>query len=513
MPKQNSIAKNTVLLYVRTFVSMIVGFITARVVLEALGQVDYGVYSVVGSVVGALTFLNGSLSASTSRYLTVAIGKGKQEVVDQTFSAALNMHLALGLVLAIILETGGVWFLYHKLNIPASQLHAAFWVLQFSIISMIIGFTSVPYGAALISHENMGVYAYMSLGDAAFRLAIAYTIKWVGGHVLVLYAGLGLGASVVMQIIYRAYALRYYPECRFRWVKDKALYKSMLSYSGWDLFGNCAVMCQTSGLNVLMNIFFGPIVNTARALSGSIQNAVVAFVGGFTTASRPRVIKYAAVENYKDMYALTFKTAKVAYFLFFMLALPVFIEVHFLLTAWLGHNYPPETPLYTRLILGTAMVSTLHSCYLMCFHGIGKIRLGNLINGILMILTLPASWLAFKCGAASYWGLAIPLIVNALCHCIGWFIVHSYAPFPLCELLSSVYVPILCVSALSCVAPAFLEAGMSPGWVRLICVAAASEAVFLPCAYFIGFTRTERKDYVNPVIERAWHKIFKRKTT
>lgn len=507
----NSIAKNTLLLYVRTFIIMIVGLFTARVVLEALGQVDFGVYDVVASVVGAMLFLNWSLSGGTTRFLTVALARGDRAVLEQTFSASLNLHIALAVLMAIVMETGGLWFLYHKLNIPASQMHAAFWVFQFSILSMMLTFTQVPYEAVLISHENMRVFAYLGMADAALRLIIAYSIKWVGGEVLVLYAFLTFAAYLLMQTSYRLYAKRHYPECRFRMVHDKKLYKKLLGYSGTDLIACVASISQTYGLNILMNIFFGPLVNTARALSLNIQKGVTSFVTGFTTASRPRVIKYAGVEDYEAMYTLAFRTGKIAYFLFLMVALPIAFDMRFVLTVWLGPNFPPETPLYSLIIIGTAMVTVFHSSYMMCFHGIGRIRTGSMVSAALSLITLPLAWVLFRCGAPSYWGLLLPLISAAMYHVAGWMIIHGYAYFPYSRILRTVYLPALGVTLLSVLLPGLVVQTVAPGWGRFLLVLASAECVMLPAAYYLGFTREERDTFVRPVALRFLRKLTGRR--
>lgn len=501
------IAKNTMMLYFRTFITMIVGLYTSRVILHALGETDYGVYNVVGGIVGMIGFLNGSLSGASSRHLTFAIGQNDRERLKKLFSAALNLHFLLAAVIVIFGETVGLWFLYNKLVIPPDQMNAAFWVLQFSIITTVFSITAVPYNASLISHENMSVFAYMGLYDVFSKLAIAFMIEYIGSDRLFYYALLLMLNSIVSIMIYRFYAIRHYPECRFRMVKDKSIYKSITGYSLWDMLGNISVVCQGEGINILLNMFFGPIANTARAISYQLQTGVTVFVNSFTTASRPRVIKYCAEGDYKDMYKLTFITGKISYFLVFMLALPVLFEVRFILKIWLGDVVPPETYSFTIVIIVTALMQTFHTAYLMTFHAIGKIKTGNLICGILRIMALPASYVALKLHAPAYSVFVIILVINTICHGISWRIVYGYIKFDVRQLLNTVYIPCLGVSLVSVALTGIVSYLMPDNTLRFFTVCIISEAVFLPAAYFIGFTNAERDSIIKPILRKIRAKI------
>ena len=356
-----TIAKNTVFLYVRMLVVMAVTFFTARVILKSLGATDYGIYNVVGGVVTMLGFLNSALSASTSRFLTYELGVGDTEKLKNTFSASLNLHIAIALLVLIIGETLGLWFFAHKLVIPEDRMTAAFWVYQFSIITTMVNFTQVPYSATLISHENMSVYAYVGLYEAFMKLAIAFVIMYSPIDRLIFYGFLLMANTVTIQLFYRYFTKRRYDECRFRFVKDKSLYKTLIGYSGWDLFGNLASVCQNQGVSIVLNLFFGPLVNAARAIAVQIQTAVKMFTRNFMVAVRPRVVKNFAENKYDEMYGLTFTAIRLSLVLMMALVLPLLFETDFVLKIWLDEGYPPETALFARIILISAFFDTTFS--------------------------------------------------------------------------------------------------------------------------------------------------------
>ena len=275
----------------------------------------------------------------------------------------------------------------------------------------------------------------------------------------------------------------------------------------WDMLGNISVICQGEGINILLNTFFGPIVNTARAISYQILNGVTVFVGGFTTASRPRVIKYCAEGDFERMYKLTFITAKISYFLVFLLALPIMFEINFILRIWLGDMVPSETSTYTIIIMITALMQTFHTAYLMSFHAVGRIKTGNLICGTLRIMALPISYVALRLDAPSYSVFIIILIINAICHFISWRILYGYVRFDVSLMMKSVYMPCCIVTAFSVIVPTLICAIMSDSVVRFIIICITSELIFLPAAYYIGFSKSERQSIIQPLIEKLKTKL------
>lgn len=479
-------------LYIRMMVVMVVALYTSRVILNTLGATDYGIYNVVGGIVTIVGFLNGALGGSTSRFLTFALGEGNEKKQKNTFGAALNLHICVALLVLFIGETIGLWFFYEKMIIPEERMTAAFWVYQFSIITTMVAFTQVPYNASLIAHEKMSIYAYVGLYEAISRLAIALLIAVSPIDKLVFYGLLLLINTVAVQMFYRWYAVKHFVECRFSLVYDKALYKQLLGYGGWDLFGNLAVVCQGQGVNLLLNVFFGPIVNAARAIAFQIQGAVMHFITNFMTAVRPQVIKNYAEGNVDRMYKLTFYTSKFSYMLMLALVVPICYEISFILKLWLGDSVPSETALFAVIVLITYTWRTFHVAVLMPYHAIGKIKTGNVTIGSLMIASLPIGYLLFEIGCPAYSVFLVILAIEVVSMFAIWWLIHTYEYFPYRLLFTKVLIPSGIVTLLTLVLPTCILFFLEDGWIRFCLILIASEASLGLSALFVGLNKDER---------------------
>lgn len=486
------IAKNTIFLYIRMMVVMLVALFTSRVILNTLGATDYGIYNVVGGIVTIVSFLNSALGASTSRFLTFALGEKNIQKQKSTFGACLNLHIGIALLVLILGETVGLWFFYEKMVIPEERMVAAFWVYQFSILTTMVSFTQVPYNASLIAHEEMSIYAYVGLYEAISRLIIAYLITISPIDKLVFYGLLFLINTIVVQLFYRWYAVEHFEECRFSLVKDKALYKRLLSYGGWDLFGNLALVCQGEGVNLLLNVFFGPVVNAARAIAFQIQGAVTQFVGNFMTAVRPQVIKNYAEGNVDKMYTMTFYAAKFSYILMLALVVPIIYEIRFILGIWLGDAVPEETALFAVIVLMTYTWRTFHTAALMPYHAIGKIKTGNVTIGSLMIATLPIGYVLLKCGCPAYSVFLAIFAVEIVSMFAIYWLIHRYEYFPYKYVFTKILIPCGLVTVFTIIVPAFITHLMNDGWARLIIVGIATEFSLLLSALYLGLNKEER---------------------
>lgn len=486
------IAKNTIFLYIRMMVVMLVSLFTSRVILNTLGATDYGIYNVVGGIVTIVSFLNSALGASTSRFLTFALGEKNIQKQKSTFGACLNLHIGIALLVLILGETVGLWFFYEKMVIPDERMVAAFWVYQFSILTTMVSFTQVPYNASLIAHEEMSIYAYVGLYEAISRLIIAYLITISPIDKLVFYGLLLLINTIVVQLFYRWYAVKHFEECRFSLVKDWALYKRLLSYGGWDLFGNLALVCQGEGVNLLLNVFFGPVVNAARAIAFQIQGAVTQFVSNFMTAVRPQVIKNYAEGNVDKMYTMTFYAAKFSYILMLALVVPIIYEIRFILGIWLGDAVPDETALFAVIVLMTYTWRTFHIAALMPYHAIGKIKTGNVTIGSLMIATLPIGYVLFKCGCPAYSVFLAIFAVEIVGMFAIYWLIHRYEYFPYKYVFTKILKPCGLVTIFTIIVPAFITHLMNDGWARLIIVGVSTEFSLLLSALYLGLNKEER---------------------
>lgn len=499
------IAKNTIFLYIRMMVVMLVSLFTSRVILNTLGATDYGIYNVVGGVVTIVSFLNSALGASTSRFLTFALGEKNIQKQKSTFGACLNLHIGIALLVLILGETVGLWFFYEKMVIPDERMVAAFWVYQFSILTTMVSFTQVPYNASLIAHEEMSIYAYVGLYEAISRLIIAYLITISPIDKLVFYGLLLLINTIVVQLFYRWYAVKHFEECRFSLVKDRALYKRLLSYGGWDLFGNLALVCQGEGVNLLLNVFFGPVVNAARAIAFQIQGAVTQFVSNFMTAVRPQVIKNYAEGNVDKMYTMTFYAAKFSYILMLALVVPIIYEIRFILGIWLGDAVPDETALFAVIVLMTYTWRTFHIAALMPYHAIGKIKTGNVTIGSLMIATLPIGYVLFKCGCPAYSVFLAIFAVEIVGMFAIYWLIHRYEYFPYKYVFTKILIPCGLVTIFTIILPAFITHLMNDGWARLIIVGVSTEFSLLLSALYLGLNKEERTRIFSFIINKFAH--------
>lgn len=471
---------------------MMVTFYTSRIILQVLGAEDYGIYNVVGGVIALMGFLNSSLGSSSSRFLTYALGKGDEEESNKVFSASLNLHICVALIVLVIAETICLWFLNEKMVIPKDRINAAFWVFQFSVITMMFNFTQVPFNSTLIAHENMSIYAYVGLYEAFSKLAIVYLIKISPIDTLIFYSFLLMLDSAAIQLFYRYYTLRHYRECNFRLFWDKVLYKKLLYYSGWEIFGGLAVVTQNQGINILLNIFFGPVVNAARAIAVQIQAAVMMFVQNFLIAVRPQVVKSMAEGEIERMYNLTFYAAKFAYLLMLALVMPLCFEIDFVLKIWLGNNVPENTNIYAIIVLITYLMETYHMSSLMPYHAIGNIKVGNIVGGSLMISSLPLAYILLDIGLPAYSAFLSVFFVNSIQMFFGWWLIHHYVPYSYKDLLKKVYCPTLVITAIGIVIPFILVKEMDEGWTRFILLVILTEIILLTLSYNIALSDDEK---------------------
>lgn len=487
-------------------VVMGVTFFTSRVVLASLGETDYGIYGAVGGVVTMFTFISGSLSASTSRFLTYELGRNDSEALSHTFSAALNLHLIAALFILLIGETLGAWFLYEKMTIPEARMDAAYWILQFSIITTTCDFILVPFRASVISHENMSLFAYIGLYEAFSVLIIAYLIQIGDADRLVFLRSVADGQqnsdSVVPHLVHPSQICRM-PHADsqgegFVYQAAELLWMEYVRSRG--------SLSQGQGINIVLNMFCGPAVNAARGLAVTIQSGLLSFIGNFLTAVRPRVVKLYAEGNNASMYRLTFMACKISYFLMFALIMPLAFEMDFVLRIWLGDNVPQYTGIFARIILGVVLVESFHSAYLMAFHAIGKMKMGNMVCGSLMILTLPAGYIALKMGLPPYSVFVIILANNVVCHVFSWVLTHRYVPFSYWRLATAVYLPCILVTLCALPVPAFVHANMQQGWPRFLALSLCSELVYALFIYTFGFSKAEKEELIYPV----WRKIRNR---
>ena len=390
------IAKNTLLLYGRMFLSMAISLFTSREILRILGVEDFGVYNVVGGVIAMFSFINASMSGATSRFLTYELGKDSGDgTLKKTFASALLVHCMIALAIVILAETVGLWLLLNKLVIPEGSRFAAMVVYQLSIVSAAIGITQVPYNATLIAHERLDLFAYIDMGNLLLKLVILYILLVLPFNKLIVYAVLVFVVSFGTAIFYRWTAYRLFPEVRAKLTYEPAIVKPMLSYSGWDLYGNMSVTARTTGIQLVLNMFFGPVLNAAAGVASQVQTAVMAFANNITTALKPQIIKSYAAQDYGRTFSLICNGSNLIFALLLFLSLPLIANIDFVLGLWL-HAVPDWTTQLTVCTLIFNIFAGMSIVAVTGCHACGHIKRPSLINGSMYLMVVPLTYVCFR---------------------------------------------------------------------------------------------------------------------
>ena len=391
------IAKNALLLYIRMLLTMLVSLYTSRVVLNALGVEDFGIYNVVGGVISMFSILSGTLSAAISRFITFELGRGDQEKLKEIFSSSVTIQIGISVAIVLLAETIGVWFLNSRMNIPPDRMVAANWVLQFSLLTFVIGLVSVPYNACIIAHEKMSAFAYISILEVMGKLGIACFIVIAPIDRLVFYAILMCMVSLVVRFVYGYYCKRHFAECTYRFIWDWQLLRQMFGFAGWNFIGSASVLLKDQGVNIVINLFCGATVNAARGVAMQVNTAVNSFVNNFITALNPQITKSYAEGNKDYMDKLVFKGTRFSYYLLLCLSVPILANTEYILRLWL-HTVPDYSVEFVRLVLVLSLSDVLYRPLLTAHLATGNIQMLQVIVGGLNMLILPLCYLALYLG-------------------------------------------------------------------------------------------------------------------
>jgi O-antigen/teichoic acid export membrane protein len=377
------------------FLNMGVGLYTSRLVLEALGVIDYGIYGLVGGIVTLFSFLNSAMSSSTQRYLSFDIGKRNDVQLRKTFNATLNIHFLVAFIVFVLAETIGLWFVNNKLNIPLERINAANWVYQFSIFTLFLSIIQVPYNALLSAREYFDVFAIISILQTLLKLIIVWLLFYLDTDSLVTYSVLTFSVSMLIQLFYFIYCKRKFPETIYHFYYDKNYYKELISYTGWNMFGNLGYISQQQLSNILLNIFFGPIVNAAYGLSTMIQGLVLSFVSNFQMALNPQIVKNYAKEDYSSYLKLIYIGSKFSFFGLLIILVPVYFNLEFLLRLWL-HEVPEYTLVFTKLSLLYVLIESISNMLDYGIQATSNIKLFKIVIGVVLLASVPIVWFLFK---------------------------------------------------------------------------------------------------------------------
>lgn len=473
-------------------ISMVVGLFTSRVVLQALGVEDYGIYNVVGGVVGMFSLLSGSLSAAISRFITFELGKGEIEKLRKVFSSAVTIQIILALIVVVVAETIGLWFLNSKLVIPGERMFAAHWVYQLSIITFAISLISVPYNAAIIAHERMSAFAYMSIFDVFSKLLIAFSLNYTHYDKLIIFVLLGTILSLVNRLIYGVYCKKHFEECTYSFSFDKSLLKQMFSFAGWNFIGASSAVLRDQGGNIILNIFCGPTANAARGIAMQVNSAIHGFVGNFMVALNPQITKSYASGEHGYMMSLIYKGARFSYYILLILSLPIIINVNYILTLWLGF-VPEHTAIFVQLVLIFAMSESLANPLVTAMLATGNIRNYQLIVGGLQIINLPLSYLFLKLGYPPETVFIVAIFISVCCEMARLYMLRSMIQLSMRSFLREVYFNVILVTIVAAIIPVILFKALPEDFLGFIincvcCVLCTAISIL-----YIGLSRNERQ--------------------
>jgi O-antigen/teichoic acid export membrane protein len=490
--KNKRIAKNTLMLYFRMTIAMFVSLYTSRIVLNTLGVEDYGIYNVVGGVVVILSFFNKSMSAATQRFLSYELGKEDFIQLRKTFNASQIIHIGIAVLVLFFAWTIGLWFLKNYLIIPKERMESALWVYHFSVFTFIVNIFQVPYNAVIIAHERMNVYAYVSIVEVSLKLVIVFLLTWISFDKLKLYGILQFCLVLFITTIYRIYTVRNFSETKFQFVKDKELYKTLISYSWWTLFGTISDVSKGQGVNIILNMFFGPIVNAARGISMQVQNAVNNFAFNIQLAVKPQIIKSYASNEMEYMHSLIIKSSKFSFYLLFLLSLPIMLEVDQILILWLK-TVPEYASLFTVLVLVIVLITSMSNPLVTGIQATGNIKIYFAVSGSLMILILPFSYIYFKLGYPPEVTLYIAIIIEIFVLITRLFFLKKLINFPITRFIKEVFIRNTIIVILSTSLPLIIINMMEVHLIRLFITVLMSIVWNGFVIFAIGLSKNEKQ--------------------
>lgn len=479
------IAKNTAFLYLRMFISMSVSLYTSRIVLQTLGVEDFGVYNVVGGVVAMFSFINATMSTATSRFLTFEIGKGNQKRLNDTFVASFWVHVIIAFIIVLLCETIGIWFIANKMVIPEGREFATQVVFQLSILAAIISITQVPYNATLIAHEKMDIYAYIEMVNVFLKLIIVYLLTISNFDKLIFYSILTLLVNTCVMMFYRFYGNRKFEECKISFKLQWDIIKPMLNFSCWDFYGNMSVTARTQGVAMLLNVFFGPVMNAAAAISAQVQTAVMAFASNVNTAVRPQIVKYYAQGEYKLMSRLINNACNLNFFVMTLIIVPLCSEINYILHLWLG-EYPAMASTFCILTLLFNLFANLSFLVVTGIHAYGKIIRPSLINGSLYLLVVPISYLSFSYGGNAWTSYAFNVVAVILGLLSNVYTLHLYVnEYSISEFIKSVFIKCLSVLIIGAISAFLINYFFEETFFRFLASIVSTTSVVAVAGWFI----------------------------
>lgn len=502
-----TVAKNTAFLYIRTLVVMLVTLYTSRIILQALGVEDYGIFTAIGGVISFMAIITGPIDGAISRFMTYELGRGDYDKLKRYFSTGIAIMLIFALIAVVIFETAGLWFLNEKMVLSEDRRSAARWVLHLIIVSFVISLIASPYRAAIISHEKMNIYAFLSILDAMLKLGVAIVIKYTTKDALILYAIMLLMVSIIIRACYTIVCRSQFEECKHVKVKiDKELFNELFSFAGWNMFGSASFFCRGQGLNILLNLFGGAAVNAAYGVANQASAAVNSLVVNFTTALNPSIIKsYASAEtNY--MMSLVYQGAKFTFFLVLLFSIPLILEADYVTHLWLG-QVPDFAVPFIQLMLVYSLVDSFSKTIMSGVNATGRVRAYQVVIGLFMVLVLPIAYVILKLEYSPIWVFAAVVVVDVFATFVRLMMARKIFGLSVRKFIRDVILRTIIVALIAVPIPLLIHQAMNQGFLRFVLLLITSLTVTLFSVLFVGCTKTERYS----VIEKAKQAIHRKK--
>lgn len=492
----NRIAKNTLMLYVRTFLVLLVTLYTSRVVIKVLGVEDYGTYNVVAGAVVLFSFLNNAMSMATQRFLNVEMVKNDDSSLRRVFSMAMNIHLIIGVVVFVLSESIGLWLVNRVLNIPEGRMVAANWVFQFVVLGMFFKILMVPYNSVILAHEQMSAYAYISIFEVVLQLGLVFALKLFNVDKLILYGGLMFAVVFIIFLIYKIYVNHNYKESKYLIIWDNGLFKDMAGFLGWNVLGQLARIFTTQGVNMVVNVFYGVILNAAMSIQQQVSTAVTMFVHNFQAAFRPQITKSYAANEIPEMRSLVMKATKLSFYLLFIISTPIIFNIDFILKIWLV-TVPDYTAIFCKLAIWFSYLEALGLPLVMAILASGENRDYQIFYSVSISLNLLLVWLFFKVGFPPETVFYVKVALGVLTLFVRMVFAQRQAYIPMISFLKEVILPCLLVICLTQLLVFVLYRFYDDGIWQIVGLTLFLELFVMAVVLFIGMTKTERKFIVH----------------
>lgn len=493
VPDNARLAKNTMLLYFRMILMLGINLYTSRIVLEALGIEDFGIYNVVGGIVVLLGFLSDGMTASTKRFLSYELGRGDQKRLHEVFVTSIHIYLLIAIVIVVLGETVGLWFVTEKMVIPPERMTAALWCYHISIFTAVVNVLYYPYVSAIVVHEEMSSFAYIAILDAVLKLLLVYLLLVIGYDHLIVYAVLYALEKMLIRSVYNIYCVRHFEECKYRWFFEKELFKKMAAFAGWKMWGNLSLSCYLQGLNILLNLFFGPVVNAARSTAYYVQGAIGNFAQNFQKAMDPQIMKTYASGQLAVTHRLIFKATRLTFCLLFILCLPLIAETHTVLGLWLK-EVPEGSATFLRLLLMALMVEQISTALVTALAATGNIKKYESILGIIMISILPISYVVLKMGGAPWSVFVVYLIIIVMAFFVILHITLPPLELHLTDYIRNAILPCAMVFFPSLIVPLVMKMLLEPSLLSSIINIALTVISTTVICFTLGLQADEKEE-------------------